>query len=134
MYDAQARPIRFDGVTLDVTARKRAEFLLVEQNQLLEQIASGRSLEDILTELCLAVPKLNPRARACVVFADAQRNTIAGAITPELSPTFGAALQGAPINDFWIGTCGEAMSSGNRPSARTSPRTSAGPRCGGMYA
>jgi PAS domain S-box-containing protein len=113
-------PIRDEAGTIrgaskiarDITERKRNESLLVEQKHLMEQIASGSPLDEILTELCLTVPKLNPRARACILLADEQRKKISGSITPDVSPAFGAALQDAPINGLCVGTCGEAVYSG----------------------
>ncbi len=100
------------NVFTDITERKRAEALLVEQSRLMEHIASGRPLDDILTQLCRAVPTLNPGARACIVLANEDRTKISGTITPDLSPVFAEALQDAPISDPCTGTCGEAISSG----------------------
>jgi PAS domain S-box-containing protein len=113
-------PIRDEAGTIkgaskiarDITERKRAEALLFEQKHLMEQIASGSPLDEILTELCLAVPKLNPRARACIVLADERRKKVSGSITPDVVPAFSATLQDAPINDLRIGACGEAMYAG----------------------
>lgn len=110
--DSRGQVSHVVAAVTDITGRKMAEALLAEQSYLMEKIAAGRPLDEILTELCSAVPKLNPRARACILLADEERKTISGSITPDVMPAFGVALQDAPINDLCIGTCGEAIYSG----------------------
>ncbi|MFQ4144022.1 PAS domain S-box protein [Chlorogloeopsis sp. ULAP02] len=88
---------------------KRAALLLVEQNRVLELIASGHPLDECLRAVCASVSKLNPRARACFLLTDAQRRTFNNSITPDFAPSFGQGLKDAPINDLCIGTCGEAV-------------------------
>lgn len=110
--DDQGRIARLIAVSRGVTERKRAEDLLAAQKNLLEMIATGRPLDECLAVLCAAVPRLNPPTRACVLLADDQRRKFARAITPGLGPSFGEALKDAPINELCIGTCGEALYSG----------------------
>ncbi|MEG4943377.1 PAS domain S-box protein [Microcoleus sp. F4-D5] len=93
----------------DITDRKQAELLLVEQKRLLESIAFGQPLDDCLTAVCDSVSRLNPGTRACFLLADAQRLTFNRSITPDFPPSFGEGLKDAPINDLCIGTCGEAV-------------------------
>ncbi|MCS6304157.1 MAG: response regulator [Nitrospira sp.] len=112
LRDAKGNIVGGINMLVDITERKRAEALLFEQKHLMEQIASSSPLDEILTELCLAVPKLNPRARACIVLADERRKKISGSITPDVVPAFSATLQDAPINDLRIGACGQAMYAG----------------------
>ncbi|MEP0907966.1 PAS domain S-box protein [Leptolyngbya subtilissima ST-M1] len=97
------------GTALDITERKQTELLLAEQNRLLELVASGHPLEDCLTAVCLAVSRLNPQIRAGVLLSDTQQQQFVGVITPDFPPSFGQALKGAPTNDLYIGTCGEAV-------------------------
>jgi PAS domain S-box-containing protein len=104
-----------DGVAVlatDITDRKQAQLMLVEQKQLLEPIASGQPLDECLAAVCDAVSRLNPGVRACFLLADAQRLNFSRSIAPEFPPTFGEGLKDAPINDLCIGTCGEAVYSG----------------------
>lgn len=104
-----------DGLTIfsaEVTARKQAELVLVEQKRLLELIALNHSLDECLSALCNAVSRLNPRARACILLADAHQLTFPRSITPGFPPSFGQGLKDAPINELCIGTCGEAVYSG----------------------
>ncbi|HEX6983225.1 MAG TPA: PAS domain-containing protein [Balneolaceae bacterium] len=92
--------------------RRKEDQLLEEQTRLLELIASGKPLEECLSALCSAIPRLNPGVRASVLLADEQRKAFKRPIAPELLPSFGEGLEGAPINDLCIGTCGEAVFSG----------------------
>jgi PAS domain S-box-containing protein len=96
----------------DISDRKQAELVLVEQKRLLELIASGKSLEECLSAICAAVAALNPQVRACFLLTDPQRQSFPRSITPDFPPTLGAGLKDAPINDLCIGTCGEAVYSG----------------------
>lgn len=104
-----------DGLTIfatDITDRKQAELVLVEQKRLLELTASGRPLDECLSSLCASVSKLNPRTRACILVVDAERLTFPYSITPGFEPSFAQGLKDAPINELAIGTCGEAVYSG----------------------
>ncbi|MEG4441259.1 PAS domain S-box protein [Microcoleus sp. AT9_B5] len=93
----------------DITDRKQAELLLVEQKRLLESIALGQPLDDCLAAVCDSVSRLNPGTRACFLLADAQRLTFNRSITPDFPPSFGEGLKDAPIDDLCIGTCGKAV-------------------------
>ncbi|HEV2405786.1 MAG TPA: ATP-binding protein, partial [Ktedonobacterales bacterium] len=96
----------------DITARKRNERLLAEQNSLLELIASGCAMEECLAEVTRAVTRLRPSVRASVVLADAERQRIVDAFAAEISPSFGQGLRDAPINAVATGTCGAAIYTG----------------------
>ncbi|MFN6462303.1 MAG: response regulator [Nostoc sp. DedVER02] len=88
---------------------KQAELMLIEQNRLLESIASGQALDECLAAVCASVSQLNPRTRACFLLTDAQGLTFNTSITPDFGADFGQGLKDAPINDLCIGTCGEAV-------------------------
>jgi len=101
-----------DGLKIfatDITDRKQAELVQAEQKRLLELTASGHALEECLSSLCASVSKLNPRTRACILVADAQRMTFPYSITPDFGPSFAQGLKDAPINQLAFGTCGEAV-------------------------
>jgi PAS domain S-box-containing protein len=113
-YEYRVYPLS-DGLaifTTEITERKQANLLLVEQKKLLEMIASGRSLDECLSSACASVSKLNPHTRACILLADTQRLTFPRSITPDFPSSFGQGLKDAPINDLCIGTCGEAVFAG----------------------
>ena len=58
--DARGNPDRIVGTTLEVTERKRAENLLIEQNRLLEFIARGRPLDECLDAITEIAPGGEP--------------------------------------------------------------------------
>ncbi|WP_164974815.1 GAF domain-containing protein [Halegenticoccus tardaugens] len=97
----------------DVTERKQREQLLKEQKELLELIATGAPLEECLSALCAAIPRLGSGVRACVMLADDERESFQRPIAPDLGPSWGEGLEDAPINDLMIGTCGEAVFRGD---------------------
>ncbi|MGF1939579.1 MAG: PAS domain-containing protein [Nostoc sp. ChiQUE02] len=99
----------WDGLLIDITQRKQAELLLVEQKKLLELAASGHPLDECLSSLCASMSKLNPRVRACILLPNAQRSAFESFITPDFEPSFGQGLKDAPINELAIGTCGTAV-------------------------
>ena len=93
----------------DLTERSRAEASANEQRSLLERIASGCPLDECLTSVTAAVSRLEPRSRACILVADADRTRFIGIHAADVPPSFGLGLHAAPINDLAIGTCGEAV-------------------------
>ncbi|MDZ7950720.1 ATP-binding protein [Nostoc sp. DedQUE09] len=99
----------WDGLIIDITQRKQAELLLVEQKKLLELAASGHPLDECLSSLCASMCKLNPRVRACILLPNAQRSAFESFITPNFELSFGQGLKGAPINELAISTCGTAV-------------------------
>ncbi len=99
-------------IVRDITERKRTEQLLAEQNHLLELIATGRPLDECLTEVSSAVTRLQSRTRAALLLADAARTRFVTIYASSIPPSFGAGLQDAPITDPAIGSCAAAVLSG----------------------
>jgi PAS domain S-box-containing protein len=98
--------------------QQQIEQKLLEQTRLLEIIATDQLLEDCLKAICTSVSELSVPTRACFLLADAQREFFSHCIAPDFPASFGKALQNAPINEFCIGTCGEAVYR-NKPIACT---------------
>jgi PAS domain S-box-containing protein len=98
------------SVTPDETIERPAtDRVLAEQTRLVELIASGASLEECLSSLCTAVSTLDPTARASIVLTDDANQSFEQCIAPDLSPAWREELEGVPIDDRQIGTCGEAV-------------------------
>ena len=66
LRDAGGQPHSAVAVMTDVSDRKRSELMLAEQKDILEKIASGRSLEECLLAICAAASRLNPGVRAAI--------------------------------------------------------------------
>lgn len=98
---------------VDVTERKQREQLLNEQKELLELIATDAPLEECLSALCAAVPRLSDGVRASIMLADDERDSFQRPIAPDLHRSWGEGLKDAPINELMIGTCGEAVFRGD---------------------
>lgn len=93
----------------DHSSPEQAQLMLIEQNRLLKLVASGQPLETCLTEVCHSIAQLNPGTHACFLIADAQRVSFLQVIAPSLPAAFRQRLEGALINEFCIGSFGDAM-------------------------
>jgi PAS domain S-box-containing protein len=102
--DATGRITGGINVLVDITQRKRAESLLLEQKQALEMIAAGRPLDECLTALTAAVTRLSPRARAAVLVADPSGARLERAVSGTFPLSFSEAIETAPL-----GACGLAI-------------------------
>ena len=113
------------GTNLDVTERQQADDLIMEQDGLLELIATGSPLDECLTALCSATFRVNPRTRACIFIADAERKLFSHSIAPDLAADFAAGIAKAPIEEVGGGVCAAAALTG---LAVTCPDIAADPR------
>ena len=84
----------------------------MEQGRLLELVALGRPLGECLTAMTAAVERLQPGARACILLADAERSIFQLSYAASIPSSFGLGIKDAPISDLAIGTCGEAVHTG----------------------
>jgi PAS domain S-box-containing protein len=98
-------PLRADGrfvgvnsVVQEITDRKRAERLLVEQKQVLELIASGCSLETSLDATCRALSRLTAGARACIQVADPRAPALVRTFAPDFCQSFAEDLSRAGLS------------------------------------
>jgi len=89
--------------------RARAEAIEAEHTRLLEAIAGGTPLRDCLSAITDAVTRLEPSTRAAVLLADAGRRAFESTVAARIPGAFGAAISGAAIEEFAIGTCGTAV-------------------------
>jgi PAS domain S-box-containing protein len=78
--------VQFIGSVADITERKRAEALLAGEKRLLEMIATGVLLKDIMKELCVIIEEQRPGTLASVLLLNADGthlNVVAGPSLPE---------------------------------------------------
>jgi PAS domain S-box-containing protein len=98
-----ARQLR--GVMVDMTQRKRAESLLAAEKRLLEMIATGVALEEILNALCLAIEDYQVGTLASVLLLDGTHlKSVAG---PNLPNSWTQQMEKLPIGPC-AGSCGTA--------------------------
>lgn len=96
------------GVALeDITAQTRARRMQEAEHRLLEMIASGAALGDILRELVLVIEEHAPPTIASVLLLDADGLRVRSGAAPNLPPELTRAIDGLPIGPA-AGSCGTA--------------------------
>jgi PAS domain S-box-containing protein len=92
----------------DVTGRRIAEALRTGQNELLEMIARGAPLPDILAKLLRLIEGQAPGLVCTVLLLDEDGVTMRGGVAPSLPRDFMQAFDGLAIGPH-VGSCGSAM-------------------------
>ncbi|HET9012736.1 MAG TPA: ATP-binding protein, partial [Gemmatimonadaceae bacterium] len=83
-------------------------FKVIEQERhVLELIANGATLKEVLERLTLAVESIVPEATCSVLLVDRERNCLRQGAAPHLPAPYWAACEGLPIADF--GCCPSAV-------------------------
>lgn len=94
----------------DFDERERAEAVARLQQDVLELVAAGRSLKQVLDFLCRQVEACAPEV-ACSVMLRDDENRMRVAAAPSLPTAYTADIDGLPIEPD-VGCCGSAMSAG----------------------
>ncbi|MBB3021074.1 diguanylate cyclase (GGDEF)-like protein/PAS domain S-box-containing protein [Microvirga lupini] len=95
------------GTTQDIHDRKLAELTHQGHTRVLEMIAAGRPLGEVLTALCrLAEDQING-ARCSVLLFDPLRQLLRNGAAPNLPAAYNAAIDNLPIGPA-VGSCGTA--------------------------
>src|SRR5262245_52283791 len=105
--DESGKIVRWYGTSTDIDDRKRAEALLVGEKRLLEMVASGCSLPDVLDALCRFVEDMAGRCYCSVYLIDPSGTKFHNAAAPSLPSSFNDPIEGAPV-DCETGPCGMA--------------------------
>jgi PAS domain S-box-containing protein len=98
-------------VTRDITDRKHAESLLAGEKRILEMVAKGDSLADILDSLCRVVEERASGVLASILLLDGDRLRHGGG--PSLPKAYTDAIDGAAIGPS-AGSCGTAAYRGEQ--------------------
>jgi len=93
---------------IDITQRNRADKLRVGQGRLLEMVARGAPLQDILDSLMLLIEDQSDGVLCSVLLLDLDGRTMRPVSGPSLPPAYMAKLDGLPIGPN-VGSCGTAM-------------------------
>jgi two-component system cell cycle sensor histidine kinase/response regulator CckA len=96
------------GCAFDITERKRAEALLAGQNRILEMIALGAPLDDILTNLMRLIESQGHGMLCSILLLDDDGVHVQGGVAPSLPGAYLTALEGLSIGPR-AGSCGTAM-------------------------
>jgi PAS domain S-box-containing protein len=105
--DAEGRIVLWHIVPLDIDDRKRAELELAGEKRLLEMIASGRPLADVLDALCRFFETAATDCLCGVYPIDWGGPTFQNAVAPSLPASYIAPMEGLPVR-LDVAPCGVA--------------------------
>ena len=111
--DENGKAQYYEGIILDITQRKFSEIRIESRNRVLEALASGSSLEELLTLLVKTTENMMPGAISFVMLLDKEKKHIANTISPLLPDFYKKAIEGLFIGEG-IGSCGTAAYTGKR--------------------
>src|SRR6476660_928247 len=97
----------YQAIIRDISNRKRREALLAGENRVLEMVAKGNSLGDILDHLCRLVEELSPGVLASILVLDPNGRQLRHGAAPNLSKAYNDTIDGLVIGNS-AGSCGTA--------------------------
>ncbi len=101
------------AVVRDVTERNRAERLLASRNKVLERLAKGASLKEVLETLVTAVEGVGQDMLGSVLLLDAKAQCLRHGAAPSLPDFYNNAIDGVQVGPT-VGSCGTAAYRGQR--------------------
>jgi PAS domain S-box-containing protein len=106
LLDDQGNILRWYGILTDIEERKQAEALLAGEKRILEMVAKGDSLPDILDSICQLVEEHTRNAFTAILLVDGGRLRHVG--KPSLPPAYVEAVDAViTVQPCW-GSCGPA--------------------------
>jgi PAS domain S-box-containing protein len=97
----------YQSIIRDISQRKRREALLAGENRLLEMVAKGDSLADILDSLCLLVEDQSSGVLASILLMEPNGKRLRHGAAPSLPKAYTDAIDGLVIGPS-VGSCGTA--------------------------
>ncbi|HEY8187762.1 MAG TPA: PAS domain-containing protein [Pyrinomonadaceae bacterium] len=107
LLDDQGRIDRWYATAFDIEDRKRAEAQLAGEKRLLEMVASGHVLTDVLTELCKFVEDTGGECKCGIYLINSRTATFRLGAAPSLPATFNDPVDGLTVTSD-AGPCGLA--------------------------
>jgi PAS domain S-box-containing protein len=111
LRDERGNIVKWYGTGLDIEDRKRAESLLAGEKRVLEMLAKGDSLAEILNSLCRLVEEQASGVLASILLLEGDRLRRGGA--PSLPKAYTDAIDGGVIGPS-AGSCGTAAYRGEQ--------------------
>jgi PAS domain S-box-containing protein len=111
LRDESGNIVKWFGINADITERKRAEDLLTREKRILEMVAKGDPLPQILDGVCRFVEAQASGFLASILLVDGNRLRHGGA--PSLPKTYTDAIDGIVIGPS-TGSCGTAAFRGEQ--------------------
>jgi PAS domain S-box-containing protein len=106
-------PPVFFAVIQDITERKRAELVQKGRGRVLERLAAGASLEEVLAILAETVEYALPGSLCSILLLDKSGKRLRHGAAPSLPDFYNEAIDGLEIGPD-VGSCGSAAHSGER--------------------
>src|SRR5882724_7483478 len=103
---------RYIGTTVDISERKRGEALFAGEKRLLEMIATGVALEEILNRLCQIIQEYRPGTLASVLLLRPDGVHLESIAGPSLPKGWRQEMEKLPIGPC-AGSCGTAAYRGS---------------------
>src|SRR3954468_13311755 len=97
----------YQSIIRDISQRKRREALLAGENRVLEMVAKGDSLADILDNLCRLVEEVSSGVLASILLMDSNGKQLWHGAAPNLPKAYSDAIDGLAIGQS-VGSCGTA--------------------------
>jgi len=105
--------VQFMGSVADITERKRAEALFAGEKRLLEMIATGVLLKEIMKELCVIIEEQRPWTLASVLLLNADGTHLKVVAGPSLPDNWTQQMEKLAIGPC-AGSCGTAAYRGSQ--------------------
>src|SRR5436305_2627612 len=102
----------YTGTTVDITQRKRGEALFAGEKRLLEMIATGVALNEILNVLCLIIEDYRPDTLASILLLRSDGRHLDSVAGPSLPKGWREEMEKLPIGPC-AGSCGTAAYRGS---------------------
>jgi len=96
----------------DISDRRRFDQLQAAQQAVLERIALGTPLNEILGRICLLIEDQEPGLVCSILQIDRKRRRTMSAVGPSLDPSFLKALEHIVVTAPYVGSCCAALDSG----------------------
>lgn len=125
LRDANGTLIKWYGQNTDIEDRTRAEALLAGEKQLLELVASGATLSDVLYAACRFVEETDSSCHCSILLIDEAGARVHHAAAPTLPGSFTQAIDGQDTQLPYWGPCAMAVEQRTQvivPEVRTDTR------------
>jgi PAS domain S-box-containing protein len=97
LREAEGRVVQWYRLQIDIEEQKRAEALLAGEKRLLEMVASGRQMPEILDALCRFVESTVSGCYCSIVLLDPGGAKLQEAIAPSIPADFNDSVRGWPL-------------------------------------